>query len=134
MLPNHAQTETVDRRDLRVMDQSRLHLEVSVIRMFGKPLLNRRADSLSHLRRRRFRERHHKKTVNIERFLPLRHKLDDSLDEDGGLSASRCRTHEQIFSPAFNHLLLLSRPLNRRFRPFRARTLSRALYFFFFSL
>ena len=58
MVAHDIQTEAVDRRDLRVMDERQLAQQMFISRVLIKSLLNRISDSLPHLRRRCIRKSH----------------------------------------------------------------------------
>ena len=80
MIADNEQTETVDRRDLGVVQQRGLLLQMLVFRLPNEFFSDRTADPLPHFRRRRIGKGHDKKPVNIHRMRPVADHLYDPLD------------------------------------------------------
>ena len=86
MAAQYLQTEAVDRRDLRVVDQYELALQVFIVRLLLRPHLKRIPDPLAHLCRRRIRKRHDEEPVNIHRMHRRSHHLQNTSHQHSRLS------------------------------------------------
>ena len=89
MIPDHRQAETVNRRNLRIVYQSGLLLEMLVTRVFFQFLLNGIADTFLHLRRRCLRKCYDQQP--IYRAFILREHGNNAFHQDGRL-ARACRS------------------------------------------
>ena len=94
------------------MYQSRLLLQMLVVRPFHKLLLYRAPDPLLHLRRRCLGKRHDQQTVHIDRMPARSQHRNDSLYQNRRLTRTCGGRYQNIpVSQIYNPLLVL-RPLN----------------------
>ena len=102
--------EAVDRRDLRVVDQRALPLQMRVFGVFFEGFADCPPDAFFHLRRGRAGEGDYKEPVDIAGFLRVGQVRENAPHEDGGLAAPRRCAHENIIIPPVNHHPLLICP------------------------
>ena len=84
------QTEAVDRRDLRVVEQRCLPLQMLVFGVGRQSVIDRIADTLAHLSRRRACEGHDQKPVNVDRMLLITDHFYDPFYQNRRLARTGC--------------------------------------------
>ena len=110
MIPDHRQTETVDRRDRRTVDQRCLSLQIRISRICLQHFFDRFPNPFFHLRCRSLGKGHDQKPVHIHRMFPIRQHLDDPFYEDCGFTRSCCRRYKNIPVSQVDHFLLFFCP------------------------
>ena len=108
LFSQEARAKGVDGRDRRAW---KLRQEAPELRIAG----DRRVDSLSHLRGRFLRERHHEQPIEITRG-PIPELAEDASHQDGGLSGARSRSNQDVPSldPDRGALRVGPRPVEKR--------------------
>ena len=109
MISDHKETETVYRRDLCIVQQRHLPLQMLILRLSDQTLPYRSADPLTHLCRRRIRKRHDQKSVNIYGMSGITYHFHDTFYQHRRLARSGRRRHQQITAVRIDHHLLLFR-------------------------
>ena len=107
--------KAVHGRDLRIMQQDLLPLQMGIGWIQGKSLGQGLADPLPHLRSSCSGKGHNEQAVYIQRMLSFTHQPYDPLHKNSGLAAAgRCR-HQYVMITCVQHLLLNRRKLYRHF-------------------
>ena len=88
MFPDNIQTKTVNGCNLCVMDQSRLHLQMLVVRILQKAGFYGLANPFPHFSRSCIGKGHHQKPVNIKGIFSFRYHPDNPFYQHSRLSAS----------------------------------------------
>jgi len=106
------QAERVNRRNLGIVYQRRLSLQMLVLRIFFQLLRHCPADTLTHLRRRGRGECHNQKPVNVDRVAVVCYHLYDALHQHRSLTASGSCRYKDIAVPGVNNPLLVGRKMH----------------------
>ena len=114
---NDVIAESVNRRDLRMMNQYALPLQVLIFRIRGKFLFQRILQSAAHLSGCRSGERHHEQPVDIHRMVRIRHHTDNPFDEHGRFAGTRCRRNQKTSPAVINDFFLFLSPFRRHGLP-----------------
>ena len=104
--------EAVDRRDLRVMDELGLPVQMLVVRVFLQRVGNRPRDPLLHLAGRRLRECHDQQLIDVHRMFRVQKKGQDAGDKNRRLAAAGRGRNEDIGSARVDDALLFICPLH----------------------
>ena len=91
MIADNKQTEAVNRRDHRIVNERRLSSQVRIILIISTMFVNCCADTLTHLCRSRLGKSHNEKAINIDWILLICNTLDDTLDKHRCLTGT-CRS------------------------------------------
>ena len=105
--------KAVHGRDLSVVKQDFLPLQVRIGRIPGKARRERPADAFPHLRSSRSGKCHNEQTIYVKGMLPLTHKPYNTLDKNCRLAAACRRRDKNIMITCIQHLLLGGRKFYR---------------------
>ena len=117
MVTQQEHTVAVDRRNLCIVDQCSLPLQVFILRMLCLCLQQGCMDPFAHFRCRRTRKGHNEQPVDIDRIL-ARDPGQDALYQNCRLTASRRSRYQYIFISRLDDLLLILRKLHVPSPPF----------------
>ena len=109
------ETEAVNGSDLRIVKKRCLLLQMGIIRLLFQLPINGAPDPLSHFRSGGIGKGHHEKPVNVNRLLLIQDHLNDTLHQNGSLSGTRRRRHQNIAVTKINYFLLLFRKFHSHF-------------------
>ena len=112
IVSDHIRAESVDRRDLRVVDQRLLSLQVFIFRILFQIIFHRFRQSLPHLSGCCPGKCHDQQLVDIDGMIFSGHFPQDSFYQNSSLTGSCRSTDQDISVPQFNDLLLFRRPLH----------------------
>ena len=106
----HIAAEAVDRRDLRMVDQDALLLQVFILRAFRKAGGQCRCQTVLHFSRRCPRKGHNEQAVDIYGMHRVRDHADDPFHEDCRFTRSGRRGDKQTAAAVIDHFPLLRCP------------------------
>ena len=106
LVSQNEKAETVYGRDLGIIQQCGLPLQMLVAGIQGQPVVQGTADPLPHLGSRRIGKSHHQQSVDIHRVLPIADHLHDPFHQNRRLAGSRRRSNKKITVPYLYDLSL----------------------------
>ena len=112
VIPDHIRTESVDCRDLCVVDQRLLSLQMFIFRILFQIIFHRFRQSLPHLSGCCPGKCHDQQLVDIDGTIFSGQFSQDSFYQNSSLTGSCRSTDQDISVPQFNDLLLFRRPLH----------------------
>ena len=112
IVPDHIRAESVNRRDLCVVDQRLLSLQMFIFWILFQIILHSFRQSLPHLSGCCPGKCHDQQLIDIDGMIFSGQFSQDSFYQNSGLTGSCRRTDQDISVPQFNDLLLFRCPLH----------------------
>ena len=110
IIPDNRKAEAVNGRDLCMVDQSQLFLQVHIVRAAFYLFLNCLPDPLLHLTGSCIGKGHHQQMIDIHRRVLIANHGNDALYQYCCFSRTGCRRYQDISVSQINDLLLFLRP------------------------